>query len=74
MENGAPVSGIGCQGHFGPSSIDLERVEKSLDMLWNEFGIPIWVTEFDWSSIDSVADNHTRHAVELENFYKLLMR
>ena len=74
LDNGAPISGIGCQGHFGPKSIDLNKVEDSLDKLWKRFGIPIWITEFDWANSDSNANNHEQHATELENFYKLIFR
>ena len=44
---GAPISGIGVQGHFGSQTIDIERVTGVIQSL-AEFGIPIWVTEFDW--------------------------
>ena len=74
LDNGAPISGIGCQGHFGPKSIDLNKVEDSLNKLWKRFGIPIWITEFDWANSDSDANNHEQHAIELENFYKLILR
>ena len=74
IENGAPINGIGVQGHLGPSSIDLQKVEHSLNKLWNEFGIPIWITEFDWANQNSDSDNHEQHAIELENFYRLMLR
>ena len=35
------------QGHFGSQTIDIERVTGVIQSL-AEFGIPIWVTEFDW--------------------------
>ncbi|MFO8006321.1 MAG: endo-1,4-beta-xylanase [Candidatus Brocadiia bacterium] len=50
IEQGAPVGGIGCQGHFwGP--MDAEQVHASLDRL-AEFGLPIRVTEFDLGTED----------------------
>jgi GH35 family endo-1,4-beta-xylanase len=48
INNGAPVNGIGCQAHMGPNSIDLNKVEDSLNRFWSEFHIPIWITEFDF--------------------------
>ena len=74
LNNGAPIDGIGVQGHLGPDSIDLKKVEDSIDKLWNKFGIPIWITEFDWANPNSNSDNHAQHAIELENFYRLMLR
>ena len=34
-----------------------------------QFGLPIWVTEFDWSGN---SNDHKEHAVQLENFYRLM--
>ena len=65
LNNGAPVSGIGVQGHLGPDAIDLNKVEDSLDKIWEEFGLPIWITEFDWSNSSSNEDNHAQHSTEL---------
>jgi GH35 family endo-1,4-beta-xylanase len=42
IDRGAPVTGIGVQAHLGPNSIDLAKVEKALDDLWNNFQLPIW--------------------------------
>ena len=40
-------------------------------MLWEEFGIPLWVTEFTWSTEGVVEDpNHNIHAEQLENYYR----
>ena len=74
LNNGAPIDGIGVQGHLGPDSIDLKKVEDSIDKLWDKFGIPIWITEFDWANPNSNSDNHAQHAIELENFYRLMLR
>ncbi len=45
MEAGAPLGGIGCQGHFG-EPVEMQRIRESLDRL-ARFGLPIKVTEFD---------------------------
>ena len=74
LNNGAPIDGIGVQGHLGPDSIDLKKVEDSINKLWDKFGIPIWITEFDWANPNSNSDNHAQHAIELENFYRLMLR
>ena len=48
-------------------------MKERLDTLWEEFQLPIWVTEFDWNA-DETADfgDHSRHAEILENFYRLM--
>ena len=74
LNKGAPISGIGIQGHLGPDLIDLNKVEDSINKLWNKFGIPIWITEFDWDNPNSNSDNHAEHATQLENFYRLMLR
>ena len=74
LADGANITGIGAQAHLGPNSINIEKVEKALDLLWNTFGIPIWITEFDWTDGHNSNDNHAKHATELENFYRLLLR
>lgn len=71
IDNGAPVHGIGCQAHFGSHAINLTKVEQSLDMLWQEFHLPIWVTEFTFDN--TFNDNYTTFADQLEKFYKLIM-
>jgi len=45
LDDGAPVGGIGVQGHFG-SRVDGQDVKAKLDKL-ARFGLPIRVTEFD---------------------------
>jgi hypothetical protein len=42
INRGAPVNGIGAQGHFGPNSIDLGKVENAFNKLWSNFKFPIW--------------------------------
>ncbi len=49
---GAPVGGIGCQGHFSDQYIpDPKVIKKALDRL-AETGLPIRVTEFDMTTDD----------------------
>ena len=44
---------------------------KSLIEELGQFGLPIWVTEFDWSGSES---DHSQHARQLEDFYRLMFR
>lgn len=42
-------------------------------MLWEEFKLPIWVTEFDWNANSDVEmGDHTVHAEQIHNFYTLM--
>ncbi len=50
IDAGAPVGGIGCQGHFG-GHIDMAKVKDALDRL-AKFGLPIRITEFDIDTDD----------------------
>ena len=52
LEAGAPVGGIGFQGHFvGESPTGIPRVLAVLDR-FAEFGLPLQVTEFDLNTVD----------------------
>ena len=53
--------------------MDWTMMKERLDILWEEFQLPIWVTEFDWNA-DETEDfgDHSRHAEILENFYRLM--
>jgi GH35 family endo-1,4-beta-xylanase len=53
---GAPVGGIGVQGHFD-DSVDVAQVKASLDRL-SRFGLPIRVTEFDINTDDEAKKAH----------------
>ena len=68
LDEGAPISGIGVQGHFGGQTINIGKVQGIIETL-GQFGLPIWVTEFDWSGN---SNDHRDHAVQLENFYRLM--
>ena len=72
LDDGVPVEAISCHGHLGPEPQDLGRIETSLNTYWQEFGLPIWITEWEWKNQDE--DDHTQHAEELDNFYRLAMR
>ena len=44
-----------------------------MDLLWEEFKLPIWVTEFDWNADSSVDfGDHSYHAEQIEKFYRLM--
>jgi len=44
-----------------------------VDLLWEEFQLPIWVTEFDWNANNDVdMGDHTLHAEQIHNFYTLM--
>ena len=68
------VSVIINQGEWaGNDFMDWLMMKERLDTLWQEFHLPIWVTEFDWNA-DETADfgDHSLHAEILENFYRLM--
>ena len=57
----------------GKDVLDWTTIKERIDLLWNEFQLPIWVTEFDWNG-DLSADfgDHSLHAEILENFHRLM--
>ncbi len=44
---GAPVEGIGFQGHFGAFPTGIPRVNEILDDFWNTYGLEAKITEYD---------------------------
>ena len=53
------------QGHFGGQSVfNIGKVQGIIETL-GQFGLPIWVTEFD-------SKDHREHTVQLENSYRLM--
>ena len=52
--------------------MDWVKMKERLDTLWEEFKLPIWITEFDWNG-DQTANfrDHSRHAEILDSFYRL---
>lgn len=64
QENGAPIDGIGVQGHF-ENGVDPLTVKGKLDNLAS-LNLPIWVTEYDSKN----ADQNVR-ADDLEKLYRI---
>lgn len=62
---GAPIDGIGVQGHFYEDDIWPFHVEYNLQQL-AEYGLPIWITEFDFVHPDPQV-----RAENLEEFYRV---
>lgn len=55
IDQGAPIGGIGVQGHFfTPEQVNPKTIGDALDRL-SQFNLPIKVTEFDISTPDEVA-------------------
>lgn len=48
---GAPVEGIGFQGHFGASPTGIPRVKEIYDDFWASYGLESKVTEYDISNL-----------------------
>ena len=63
LAQGAPIGGIGLQGHFG-KSVSKDKVKGVLDSL-SRFKLPIKITEFDMKTLDENAK-----AKGLENLYR----
>ena len=79
LDRGAPISGLGLQTHLGPQLIDLAKAEDTFTRLDAEFGLPLWVTEFDWRDEEfeectDISYDHAQHAIELDNFFRLVLR
>lgn len=55
--NGAPISGIGEQGHFGGSPPSPEKVLATFD-LFGTLGLPIQISEFDIDTSDEDLQVH----------------
>lgn len=52
LENGAPVDALGLQAHIGGRPNDPENVLATLDRYWEEFKLPVRITEFDIRTTD----------------------
>lgn len=63
ISKGAPIEGIGIQGHFGERVTGPETLWKILDR-FAKFGVPIQITEFDVNTFDE--EGHGRY---FEDFY-----
>lgn len=44
---GAPIEGIGFQGHFSSSPTGISRIKEIYDDFWNTYGLEAKVTEYD---------------------------
>lgn len=64
LDQGVPIGGIGCQGHFSEMP-NRERVQETLDRL-GQFRLPIKITEYDFDSPDEQLK-----AKHLEEFYEI---
>ncbi len=53
IAGGAPIGGIGIQGHFSEDLTPIPKLWKILDR-FNQFGLPIQITEFDVNTHDEV--------------------
>lgn len=65
LDNGAPLGGIGLQGHFSSGLPPLEKINETLDAL-AELGLPIRITEFDIA-----CSNEAEQARALSDFFTL---
>ena len=66
LKAGAPIDGIGCQGHFGEKLPPMWLIKAVLDRL-SRFGLPIRVTEFDINTDDEKSKSR-----QLVDFYRML--
>lgn len=62
INGGAPVEGIGFQGHMGAFPTGIPMVYAILDDFYQDFGLPSKITEFDMDEAlpDSTAANYLR--------------
>jgi len=56
---GAPIDGLGFQGHFSASPTGIPRVKEIYDEFWNAYGLEAKVTEYD---IDKLVPAQTQAA------------
>jgi endo-1,4-beta-xylanase len=53
LAQGAPIDGIGFQGHFSASPTGIPRVKEILDEFWNKYQLEAKVTEYDIGKLAS---------------------
>ncbi|NJN33669.1 MAG: T9SS type A sorting domain-containing protein [Saprospiraceae bacterium] len=51
LAKGAPIDGIGFQGHFSSSPTGIPRVKEIYDEFWNKYKMESKVTEYDISNL-----------------------
>jgi len=74
FEKGVEIDGIGLQSHLkGEDIIDFNLIKVRVEALWEEFQIPMWITEFDWNK-DGDYDwgDYSVYAQILDDFYHLM--
>ncbi|XP_023333584.1 uncharacterized protein LOC111705317 isoform X1 [Eurytemora carolleeae] len=70
---GAPIDGIGLQAHLHLDRVNPVEFKERIEILHQEFGIPIWITEFDWNEEGIAADpEKLKLGRELEDFYRVM--
>lgn len=52
IDGGAPVDGLGLQSHFFGTPSEPENILKTFDLYWDEFQLPIRITEWDFNTDD----------------------
>ena len=58
---------------LGHQSIDWNLIKQRVETLWEEFQLPIWITEFDWNGEGEIDwGDHSQHADIVEDFYRLM--
>jgi GH35 family endo-1,4-beta-xylanase len=66
LDHGAPVTGLGLQGHFGGKPNAPENVLAVLDRYQAEFHLPVRITEFDvWTFDEELQADYTRDFLTL---------
>ena len=53
LAQGAPIDGIGFQGHFSSTPTGIPRVKEILDDFWNKYHLEAKVTEYDIAKLAS---------------------
>lgn len=53
LAQGAPIDGIGFQGHFSSTPTGIPRVKEILDDFWNKYRLEAKVTEYDIAKLAS---------------------
>ena len=53
--------------------MDFNLIKQRVQSLWQEFQLPLWITEFDWNGEGDVEwGDHSRHAEIVTDFYRLM--
>lgn len=68
IDNGAPIGGIGLQGHM-ENSINITQIKARLDTM-AKFGLPLKITEFDMK-VDNFNLSEQQQANEYSKMYRM---